>query len=48
MLWLESHEFFKTLLANGLSMFFIKGNPVISNGPRRLLRNPPDCIILEI
>ena len=27
----------KTLLANGLITFFIKGNPVFSNGPR----NPP-------
>ena len=25
----------KTLLANGLSTFFIKGNPVFSNGPKR-------------
>ena len=23
----------KTLLANGLNTFFIKGNPVFSNGP---------------
>ena len=36
------------LLANGLITFFINGNPVFSNGPRSLLRNPPDCIILDI
>ena len=33
----------KTLLANGLSTFSIKGNPVFSNGPERLSKNPPDC-----
>ena len=38
----------KTLLANGLITFFIKGNPVFSNGPRSLPRNPPDCIVLDI
>ena len=38
----------KTLLANGLITFFISGNPVFSNGPRSLPRNPPDCIILDI
>ena len=32
----------KTLLANGLITFFINGNPVFSNGPSNLLRNPPD------
>ena len=37
----------KTLLANGLITFFIKGNPVFSNGPRSLPRNPPDCTILD-
>ena len=37
----------KTLLANGLIEFFIKGNPVFSNGPRSLPKNAPDCIILE-
>ena len=36
----------KTLLANGLITFFIKGNPVFSYGARSLPRNPPDCIIL--
>ena len=38
----------ETLLANGLIIFFINGNPVFSNGPRSLPRNPPDCIILDI
>ena len=37
----------KTFLANGLSTFFINGNPVFSNGSRRLPRNPPDCTILD-
>ena len=37
----------KTLLANGLITFFINGNPVFSNGPRSLPRNPSDCIILD-
>ena len=36
----------KTLLANGLSTFPIKGNPVFSNGPKGLPKNPPDCPIL--
>ena len=34
------------LLANGLSIFFIKENPVFSNGPKSLPTNPPDCPIL--
>ena len=38
----------KTLLANGLTTFFFNGNPVFSNGPRSLPRNPLDCIILDI
>ena len=37
----------KTYLANGLITFFISGNPAFSNGPRSLLRNLPDCIILD-
>ena len=37
----------KNLLANGLTTFFINGNPVFSNGPGNLLRNPPDCIIFN-
>ena len=35
----------KTLLANGLSTFPIKGNPVFSNGPKSLPKNLPDCPI---
>ena len=38
----------KKILANGLITFFISGNPVFSNGPKSLPRNPPDCIILDI
>ena len=37
----------KTLLANDLITIFIKDNPVFSNGPSNLPRNPPDCIILD-
>ena len=37
----------KTLLANGLITFFINSNPVFSNGPSNLLRNPPDCVFLD-
>ena len=37
----------KTLLASGLITFYINGNPVFSNGPSNLPRNPPDCIILD-
>ena len=36
----------KTLLANGLSTFPIKGNPVFCNGPQSIPRNPPDCPII--
>ena len=36
----------RTLLANGSSTFFNKGNPVFSNGPESLPRNPPDYPIL--
>ena len=32
----------KTLLANGLITFFIKGNPAFNHGTRSLPRNPPD------
>ena len=35
------------ILANGLITFFINGNPVFNNGPKRLPRNPPYCIILD-
>ena len=34
-------------LANSLITFFIEGNPVFSNEPRSLPRNPLDCIILD-
>ena len=37
----------KTVLANGLITFYVNDNPVFSNGPRGLARNPPDCIILN-
>ena len=36
----------KTFLVNGLSIFFYKGNPVFSNVPKSLSRNPPDWPIL--
>ena len=36
----------KTLLANGLSTFSIKGEPVFSTGPISLSKNPPGCPIL--
>ena len=36
----------KTILASGLSKFFIKGYPVFSNGSKNLPKNPPDCPIL--
>ena len=36
----------KTLLASGLSTFFIKSNPVFSNGPKGLLKNLPDFPVL--
>ena len=32
----------KTFMVNGLMTFFINGNPVFTNGPSNLLRNPPD------
>ena len=36
----------KTFLANCLSTFFTKGNPIFSNDFKRLRKNPPDCHIL--
>ena len=36
----------KTLLANGLSIFPIKGNPVFTNDIKSLPKNPLDCPIL--
>ena len=38
-----NHNGIKTLLANGLSTFPIKSNPVFNNGPRSLPKNPPGC-----
>ena len=35
----------KTLLANGLSTFPIKGNPVFSDGPKSLPKNLSHCLI---
>ena len=37
----------KMLLANGLSEFSIKGNPVFNNGSISLPKNPPDCSVLS-
>ena len=37
----------KTLLANGLITFFINCNPVFSNGPSNLPKNPPDCTVFD-
>ena len=37
----------KTLLASGLSIFFIKSKPAFSTGPRSLPRKPPNCTISE-
>ena len=37
----------KTLSANSLSTYSIKGDPGFSNGPKSLPRNPPDCPILS-
>ena len=36
----------KTLLANSLSTFFIKDNPVFSNDVKNLPKKPPNCTIL--
>ena len=36
----------KTLLTNGFSSFFIKGNAFVSNGPKSLPKDPADCPIL--
>ena len=33
-------------LADGWSKFSIKGNPVLSNDPKSLFKNSPDCPIL--
>ena len=36
----------KTVLANSLSTFLIKGNPIFNNGPKSLPRKSPDYPIL--
>ena len=36
----------KSLLANGLSTFLIKGNPVFNNDSKSLPKNPPGSTIL--
>ena len=41
-----NHNGIKTLLASGLNTFFIKSNPVFSNGPKGLLKNLLDFPIL--
>ena len=38
----------KTYLANGLSRFRIKGNPVFGKCPRSLPKNPPDVLLYVI
>ena len=38
---------FKSLLASGLSRFFIKRNLIFSSGPKSLPKNSPDCLILR-
>ena len=37
----------RTLLANGFITLFIRGNPVFSNGPKSLPKNPHDCMIFD-
>ena len=37
----------KTLLAEGISVIFIKGETGLSNGPQSLLKNPPDYTCLD-
>ena len=37
----------KALLANGVSIFFIKNKAVFSNGTRSPTKNAPDCTVLE-
>ena len=37
----------KTLLAKKLSTFLIKRKLVLSDGPRRLPKNPLNCTILD-
>ena len=37
----------KTILANGLSILLIKGEPIFSSGPKSLPENLPDSPILD-
>ena len=37
----------KTLLAYSLSTFPINGKLIFSDGPKSLLRNPPNCTIVD-
>ena len=37
----------KTILANCLGTFSIKGNPFFNNGRKSLPKNPPDCTIVD-
>ena len=37
----------KALLTNGLITFFVNGNPIFSNEPRNLPKNPPDSVVLD-
>ena len=37
----------KAFLSNGVSMFFINGEPFFSNGARTLPRNSPVCTVLD-
>ena len=41
-----NHNGIKMLLANALSTFSFKDNPVFRNGPKSLPKNPHDCSIL--
>ena len=38
----------ETILANGLIIIYINGNPVFDNRPSNLPKNPPDWTILEV
>ena len=45
--WSFSSDGVKTFLPNGLSTFFIKGEPFFWNKPKILPRNPSNCTILD-
>ena len=38
----------KTLLANGLTLFFINGKRTFINGPRSLLGSSSDCVVFDL